>query len=179
MARPVDHAVELALDQRATNAVLACMASLEDAGIASLRRSAPYAHPHVSLTVATSGRPEDLAHALEGLGADLAGTVGALSLSHVGMFLAPARVVFLGVTMHDGLAGLHARVLERLAAARIATRALYDRGRFVPHCTLAMHVASLGAAVEALKGIELPIECAPSALGVVEVPTGRLLATVA
>lgn len=176
--RSVEHAVELALDDHATEAVLACMASLEDRGIPSLRQVGAHVHPHVSLTVARTGSPEDLAGALDGLGGDVAARVPTLSLSHVGAFLAPARVVFLGVTMHDELAALHALVLERLVAAGVATRALYDRDRYVPHCTLAMHVSSLGAAFEALGDVALPIDSVPSALGIVEVPTGRLRATV-
>ncbi len=185
--RPVEHAVELALDAHATEAVLACMARLEARGIASLRHGGADLHPHVSLTVATTGSLDDLARALAtpsgdrdgDLGGGLATRVPALALSHVGAFLAPARVVFLGVTLHHALADLHATVLGRLAAAGIATRALYDRGRWVPHCTLAMHVDSLAASFGALEDVDLPIESTPGSIGIVEVPTGRLVATVA
>ncbi len=169
----VEHAVELALDARATGIVEVLMDRLDAAGIPSLRSLAPHVHPHVSLAVA-SGRPADVAAACRGLGAALP----ELTLSGLGAFLAPARVAYLAVTATEPLLALNREVHARLDAAGVACRELYRPGRWVPHVTLAMHVASVGAALGLVEDVELPVRAAPVHLGVVEVPTGKLVAVV-
>jgi hypothetical protein len=175
MSRGVAHGVELALDHDAARDVDALCGLLGAAGIASLRDAPPDVHPHVSLAVASSGDPEAIAAALAGLaGAGLP----VLELSSVGAFVAPAPVVFLGVTVTPALLELHESAHRRLAAAGVELWAHYEPGRWVPHCTLSMRPASLGAAFEALSAARLPIAAAPVALRVVEVPTGKVVAEV-
>lgn len=173
----VEHAIELALDEPGTAAVRALLEMLDAAGVATIAGSSRHVHPHVSVAVARDGAPDELAHALAGLG-PLATSLTPLTLSSLGVFVAPAHVVFLGVTPNDRMLALNRAVHERLDAARIETRALYRPSSWVPHCTLAMHVASPQAAIDALAGAVLPIHAAVSSLGVVEVPTGKPVAEV-
>jgi 2'-5' RNA ligase len=175
MSRGVAHAVELALDEDAADVVRGLFGSLEEAGITSLRSGSPHLHPHVSVTVATDADPAQLAEVLSGVA-----SIGlpAITMSSVGIFVAPQVVIYLGVTPTAELATLNERVHERLGASGLDTWALYAPGTWVPHCTLAMRPASLGAAIEALQGAPLPIRAAPVALRVVEVPTGKLRVTI-
>lgn len=173
----VEHAVELALDEAAAAELTALMASLDRAGVASLASGSPHVHPHVSLAVASTGTPQELAAALDGLG-ELALSLPTLTLSSLGVFVAPARVVFLAVTVTVPLLDLNRAVHDRLGAAGFATRALYGEGRWVPHCTLAMHVEVPSNAVSVLDGVRLPLEASVVGLGIVEVPTGKRVATV-
>jgi hypothetical protein len=174
---PVEHAVELALDPATVAEVAALMAALERVGIESLAGGSPHVHPHVSLAVAMTGSPAELADALDGLGEDAA-SLPALTFSSLGCFVAPASVVFVGVTVTEPMLALNRAVHGRLAAAGFETRPLYREGSWVPHCTLAMHVTSPSMAIAALDGAALPLEAMVAGLGIVEVPTGKLRATV-
>lgn len=172
----VEHAVELAFDPPSTEAVTTIMRRLDQAGIPSLLGGSPHVHPHVSLAVADA--PSDaVAAALTGV-ADRGG-LPTVVLASVGCFVSPAHVVYLGAVRSDALVALHDDVVARLDEAGLAQRDLYRPGRWVPHCTLAMHVASLPAALQVLEPIDLPITAAVDSLGVVEVPTGKRRATVA
>jgi 2'-5' RNA ligase len=173
----VEHAVELSFDAATAEQVTALMSSLDAVGIPSLASGSPHVHPHVSVAVATTGSPEDLAMALDGLG-EFASSLPALALSSLGVFVAPASVVFLGVTATEPMLALNRAVHDRLAAAGVGTRALYREGSWVPHCTLAMHVAAPSDALAALHGASLPLRAAVAGLDIVEVPTGKRRATV-
>jgi hypothetical protein len=174
---PVQHAVELALDPAAVAEVAALMAALERVGIESLASGSMHVHPHVSLAVATNGSPAELADALDGLGND-AVSLSPLTFSSLGCFVAPESVVFVGVTVTEPMLVLNRAVHGRLTAAGFETRALYREGSWVPHCTLAMRVASPSMAIAALDGVALPLEATVVGLGIVEVPTGKLRAAV-
>jgi 2'-5' RNA ligase len=102
-----------------------------------------------------------------------------LTLSSVGAFLAPVPVLFLGVTATRELLELNAAVHARLDRAGIAVRPIYRPGSFVPHCTLAMRPRSIDAAVRVALVADLPITATAVAMRVVEVPTGKVRATVA
>lgn len=169
----VELALELSLDERAASLANELMDRLEAAGVASLRHLAPHVHPHVSIAVATAA-PGALVDACRGLGEGLP----TLTLSGLGAFVAPARVVFLAVTPSDELSALNRAVHERLDRTGIECRPLYRPGSYVPHVTLAMHVASVGATLAVVEDVALPVVSTPGRLGVVEVPTGRLLAEV-
>jgi 2'-5' RNA ligase len=172
----VDHAVELALDTAAVARVTELMASLDRAGIASLASSSPHVHPHVSLAVATTGSPDELAAALAGLGADVE-SLPVLALSSLGVFVGEG-VVYLGVTVTERMLALNRAVHDRLDATGAAPRAIYRAGSWVPHCTLAMHLDAPSVAIGVLERTPLPIEATVVSLGIVEVPTGKLRATV-
>lgn len=170
----VSHAVELELDGAAAAQVRRLLSALADAGITPITTATPHVHPHVSVAVVADAAPERIASVLDGLGhvrPDLA-------LSSVGAFPGPEPVVFLGVTPSPALLALNADVHARLDADGLAAWPLYRPTVWVPHCTLAMRVAALGAAVEVLGGASLPIAVRPAALRVVEVPTGKVRATV-
>jgi hypothetical protein len=173
----VEHAVELALDETASERVTALMVALEEAGIATIGGSSPHVHPHVSVAVVSSGTPDELTQHLEGLGR-VAVELPALTLSALGFFVAPGRVVYLAVTATGPLLALNRAVHDRLAAAHVETRALYREGSWVPHCTLAMHVEDPSVAIGVLADAPLPILCSVVGLRIVEVPTGRLVASV-
>ena len=74
---------------------------------------------------------------------------------------------------------LNAAVHARLDRAGIAVRPIYRPGSFVPHCTLAMRPRSIDAAVRVALVADLPITATAVAMRVVEVPTGKVRATVA
>lgn len=169
----VELALELGLDDAASAGVVAVMERLEAAGIRSLRSLAPHVHPHVSLSVAAAA-PAEVASACGGLPAALP----ALRLDALGAFVAPARVAYLAVTPTEPLLALHRTVHERLDAAGIRVRDLYRPGTWVPHVTVAMHVEDLGAAMAILESAPLPIRSEAVHLGIVEVPTGRLVGLV-
>ena len=102
-----------------------------------------------------------------------------LTLSSLGAFVAPEVVLFLGVTPTRELLALNVAVHARLDRAGVSVRPIYRPGSYVPHCTLAMRPGSLDRALRAMLGAPLPIEVAAVAMRVVEVPTGRVRATVA
>jgi 2'-5' RNA ligase len=172
----VEHAVELELDGVAAAAVRALFDALEAAGVESLAAGSPHVHPHVSLAVVRDSAPERIADVLAGVVSD---PLPRLTLSSLGAFLAPEPVLFLGVTPARELLALNVAVHARLDHAGISVRAIYRPGSYVPHCTLAMHPPSLDVAVRAVLGATLPIEAAAVAMRVVEVPTGKVRASVA
>lgn len=175
MTHHVEHAVELELDGVAAAEVRALFDALESAGIESLAASAPHVHPHVSVAVARDAAPELIADVLAGV---VAGPLPRLTLASLGAFLAPAFVLFLGVTPTRELLGLNAAVHASLDHAGISVRPIYRPGSYVPHCTLAMRPASLDVAIRASLVAPLPIEAVAVAMRVVEVPTGKVRATV-
>ncbi|HUD68615.1 MAG TPA: 2'-5' RNA ligase family protein [Acidimicrobiales bacterium] len=175
MTHHVEHAVELELDAVAAAEVQALFDALESAGVESLAAGAPLVHPHVSVAVARDAAPELIADVLRGVVTD---PLPSLTLSSLGAFLAPASVLFLGVTPTRELLGLNAAVHARLDHAGISVRPLYRPGSYVPHCTLAMHPPSLDAAIRAVLVAPLPVGAVAVAMRVVEVPTGKVRATV-
>lgn len=171
----VEHAIELELDGVAQGAVRALFDALELAGVESLTARAPYVHPHVSLAVASDTHPEQVAEVLGGTVVD---PLPRLTLSSVGVFVGES-VLFLGVTPTRELLALNVAVHARLDHAGISIRPIYRPGSYVPHCTLAMHVRDLDVAIRAVRDASLPIEATAIAMRVVEVPTGKVRATVA
>jgi hypothetical protein len=171
----VEHAVELELDGIAAGEVTALFDALELAGVESLAASAPHVHPHVSVAVVRDAAPGLVADVLSGVAAD---PLPRLTLSSVGAFLAPATVLFLGVTPTTELLSLNVAVHARLDHAGISVRPIYRPGSYVPHCTLAIHPRALDVAIRAVLAAPLPIEAAAVAMRVVEVPTGKVRATV-
>ena len=171
----VEHAVELELDGVAQAAVRALFDALELAGVESLAAGTPHVHPHVSLAIAREADPGQVAEVLSGTVAD---PLPLLTLSSLGAFVTAESVLFVGVTPSRELLALNVAVHARLDHAGIAVRPIYRPGSWVPHCTLAMHVRELDVALRAVRDAPLPIEATAVALRVVEVPTGKVRATV-
>jgi 2'-5' RNA ligase len=94
--------------------------------------------PHVSLLLAETLQVDDVARDLERCGACFRGLD--VRLSHVGVFPAPDRVLFYGLTPTDRLLRLHADLRGRSCRWRAALTAGTHAGVWVPHCTLAMRV---------------------------------------
>jgi len=172
--RRVALAVELVLDDAAQQFVGDLWDRLESAGIVTLAAASPRVHAHVSLGVATDTTPDALAATLGGVAS--AG-LPVLALSSVGAFLRPQHVVFLAPVVTAELLALHATVCERLAIADVATSPLYAPGAWVPHCTIAMKFPSIAEALHAIGDVELPFVARCASVGLVEVPTGRIVAT--
>ena len=175
----VDHAVELGLDGAAERRVGSLLDALEARGIATILAASPHVHAHVSLAVLGGLTPEEIASSLDGVAGE---ALPAIVLSSLGAFCEPVEVVFLGVTPTPELLGLNKRVHMRLAATRATLRTHYEPRRWVPHCTLAMRPASLvdalGAVRDAIARDPLPIEATAVEVRIIEVPTGRVVATV-
>jgi hypothetical protein len=148
-------ALEMYLDVDASRRVAALWRALEAEGVPTLGTALGARHrPHVSLAVARSFSPSQVASALDGI------TVGPairLSLDFVGQFV--GRVLWLGVVPSSELLAHHRLVHERLAAGGVEVWDLYQPGRWVPHCTVAMRVPNPLMAISVRRCLEvLPIE---------------------
>jgi hypothetical protein len=129
-------ALELYLDVEATRRVRGLWRALEDEGVPTLASLLNQKHrPHVSLAVARQLSPDAVASALEGIPV---GRGLRVDMDFVGQFV--GRVLWLGVVPTVGLLTHHRMVHDRLAAAGVEVWDLYQPGRWVPHCTIAMRV---------------------------------------
>jgi hypothetical protein len=129
-------AIELYLDQVATQRVRRLWNALEEAAVPSLRDLTHSKHrPHVSLVASDRLDARAVANALHGLPA---APPLRITFEYVGQFL--GRVLWLGPVPTAKLLAHHAAVHERLADAGIESSELYRPGAWVPHCTLSMRV---------------------------------------
>jgi hypothetical protein len=169
-------ALELCFDAAGERRVRETWAVLDAAGFVSLGSLPGTANvPHISLAVFDGGDAERIGAALNPLLAAAAPV--AVQLNHLGYFAAPQTVLFLGVAPTEELLRLHGACWASLGRLAPAPWPLYAPGSWVPHCTLAMPVSDLPAALAACAGIELPIGVRAAATALVELPSGTLVAT--
>jgi 2'-5' RNA ligase len=169
-------ALELCFDAAGERRVRDTWSMLDAAGFVSLG-SLPGSSivPHISLAVFDGGDAERIGAELDPLLAAAAPI--AVRLSHLGYFAAPQTVLFLGVAPTEELLRLHNACWACVDRLATAPWRLYSPGSWVPHCTLAMPVSDLSAALAACAGVELPIGVRAAATTLVEVPSGSLVAT--
>ena len=93
-----------------------------------------------------------------------------LNFTHLGFFTQPEKVLFLAPTPSQELLDFHARVHKLLDRQTKGAWELYQPGRWVPHCTLALDLDQpmLEKAAAVCGGIELPVEMHATQIGVVE-----------
>lgn len=93
-----------------------------------------------------------------------------LSLSYIGFFHEPEVVLFLAPTPVETLLDFHARLHSRLEDLSKNPWELYQPGKWVPHCTLALGIkpGQFNSAVSVCSQLHLPISVKIERIGVVE-----------
>lgn len=163
-------ALEIVLDDAATDAVHSAWLELAEAGVPSLATHTHCRHePHVTFTVAMWGLDEELARAA------LAGTTPPpLTLS--GPAAAPGEmgVFYLTVVPTLELLDLQAEVDRRLQAEGADLWPHYRPGSWVPHCMLGMGLADRhwGDALRLARAWPMPLETRAVGASLVDVGTG-------
>lgn len=78
--------------------------------------------------------------------------------THIGTFVNPVGVIFLGVAVSRPLLDIHEDVQTMLARHEIPASAWYQPGKWTPHCTIAMPIptGNLADALDAVSKVELP-----------------------
>ena len=130
--------------------------------------------PHVSLLLSETLRVDDLARALEGLGALPRRLT--VRFSHVGVFTEPELVLYYGLTPTTRLLHLHAAVARLYRRWSAAITARTQSGVWVPHCTLATRVDArrFSDAIAAAATLTLPWVATQVRLAIVQFDQGRV-----
>jgi hypothetical protein len=166
-------AVELYFNHEADAAVRRIWTDLDSSGVASLG-SVPAAsyRPHVSLAAAQHVDAETLGTRLAGL----QWTHLFLPLTHLGFFLSPGSVAFLGVLPSTSLLTLHSEAAAMTMEHADGYWPHYLPGTWVAHCTLAMGFTDVERVAAVLRLHELPIEAEAVEGHLVDVSTGLSVA---
>jgi 2'-5' RNA ligase len=131
-------AVELLLDGRAREAVRGVWEALRDAGVSTSMLDTG-SRPHVTLAVYEDLELPPFKRQAEAFFASE--TAIDVPLSGVGTFQSEEGVVYLAPVVTPELLGLHQRFHRRFDHLAAGAWAYYRPGVWVPHCTLALHVA--------------------------------------
>ena len=93
-----------------------------------------------------------------------------LQLSHFGFFSNPEPVVFIAPVPTKGLLEFHSNLHSRLAKQAKKPWELYQPGKWVPHCTLALNfrTENLPKIIHRCQSLPLPMDVNAVQLGVVE-----------
>jgi 2'-5' RNA ligase len=114
-------------------------------------------HPHISLAVFDELMVDEADPQI----AEFARRLVPLpvTLSSIGVFAGDAGVVFFGAVVTDELLATHAEIHRRLKPLGRGAWSYYDRGEWVPHCTLAMDLPAdrIPHAVEIARRTLLPL----------------------
>src|SRR5207248_1627857 len=124
------------------------------------------ADPHLSLVI---WERLDVARATPEVAA-LAAATAPVELSFTRVAAFGAEVVYLAPAPSARLADLQARVRARVAPCAEGTWPHYEPAAWVPHCTLAMDLGSIGAAtaLALASGLALPLEARLTRMAIVE-----------
>ncbi len=147
-------AIELALDAAGAAPVRALWRRLAEAGARFMADSG--ADPHVSLVIWDGLDVERASAELGALAAETAPLP--VSFTHVSAF--GAEVVYLALAPSTRLAALQSHADTRLAGLGRARWPHYAPAAWVPHCTLAMDLGSIGAATALALASELTLPLA-------------------
>ena len=130
--------------------------------------------PHVSLLLSETLRVDDLARALEGLGALPRRLT--VRFSHVGVFTEPELMLYYGLTPTACLLHLHAAVAQLYRRWSSTITARTQSGVWVPHCTLAMRVDAtrLSDVLAAAATLPLPWVATQMRLAIVQFDRDRV-----
>ena len=168
------HAIELLFDDASAAAVRVLWSTLAEVGADDyvIRNGSI---PHVALAVIDNlPDPASLTEKLSYLAQQI--EPARLKPTAIACFESPAPVVYLGFAKDDFLAAAHQAAMEVLADAGLSNNDLYQPGRWVPHCTLAMEFEAdkLDAVLSASKAMEWKVPFCADRLGLVEYPPTRL-----
>jgi len=100
--------------------------------------------------------------------------------THVGVFTQPSPVVFLAPVVTIDLLDLHQVTHERFVGFGTGPHQFYLPRRWIPHCTIALHVdrQTLPLSMEVIQEISLPMTGTVTELGIVRVSPTSPLSTV-
>ncbi len=93
-----------------------------------------------------------------------------LECTHLGIFTQPEKVLFLAPTATRELIDFHTHIHKLLDRQTKGAWELYQPGKWVPHCTLALDMdqEKLDQAVSVCSNIKLPVDLHATQIGVVE-----------
>jgi 2'-5' RNA ligase len=148
-------AVELLLDRRAAVSIRGVWEALRDAGVNSAMLDAG-SRPHVTLAVYQDLDPVPFETQVQAFFATE--TSIDVPLSGVGTFAGTEGVIYCSPVVTPELLALHQRFHRRFDHLAEGAWAYYRPGCWVPHCTLAIHVAEeqRGKAIDVVLASDLP-----------------------
>jgi hypothetical protein len=164
------YAVELHFDAAGEKAVQRTWSDVDRIGIASIGSTHHGARPHLALAVCDDVDPvriaATVAREISGVPAPV------VRVSHLGVFLHPVPILFLGVVVTHELLHLHGLVLKALRWAAPTMWGQFREGRWVPNVAVAVRFdpALLPGALGAARG-GIPSESLGVRLNVVDVST--------
>jgi 2'-5' RNA ligase len=168
------YAIQAHFDPVADTTVRDCWRRLTEIGIAA-PSSGSAARPHLTLAGYDTLDVARAAHAL----ATFARSRSAfpLTFSHLGAFLSPSTVLFLGPTPTATLLHFQRAVHEMVTGIGMSPWEHYLPERWVPHCTIALNIdaATLPRAIAASQDVRLPFSADVVEIGVTEVNAVDLL----
>lgn len=150
------YAVELSFDAATDAAVRRVWDELAREGVNDFMAGFGV-HPHISLAVydelAVAEADPEIAEFARRL------PPVSVTLSSIGIFSGETSVVFLGAVVTSDLLTTHAEIHRRLQPLGRGAWSYYERGEWVPHCTLAMDLPAdrIARAVEIARRVQLPI----------------------
>jgi len=91
-------------------------------------------------------------------------------VSHLGVFPQPEMVLFLAPTPTSELLNFHKKIHSLLSKDAIKPWEMYQPGKWVPHCTLALNLDQnqLNKAISLCGEIELPLQMRATQIGAVQ-----------
>lgn len=166
-------AVELYFDEASTACIREWWQRLGEIGFSSMIDCG--ARPHVSLAVCEQ---IDMPAATALVG-DFAAKAASfeLSLASCGLFHGDPAVLFLAPKVTASLLDWHARFHEVFPSVATGLWTHYLPVHWVPHCTLATRIPKerIGVALDGIRGVELPLQCQVTSVGLVELRPVKLL----
>lgn len=139
----------------------------------AINHAAPYLHessilPHITLAIYNDLDCRTCEEKIAKLASQM--NIFDLNFSYLGVFHSDNPVVFLGPTTTQELISIHQQVHETLQEIGTQTWELYQPGRWVPHCSLAVNFLPemLEKVITTCMQITLPLTIPIAALGVIQ-----------
>ena len=131
-------AIELYFDEESDSRVRRLCSKLEAADIPVPTHGG--FKPHITVAITAEEHIDAAKKAVEYLATTTAKFSS--SLAAVGTFPGDEGVVFLTPSLSEGLMSIHKRTDDEFDALGVPVSPLYSRGRWLPHCTVGLHVPS-------------------------------------
>jgi hypothetical protein len=164
------HAVELLFDAGGDATVHRVWGDLDRIGIASIGSTHHGARPHLSLAVCDDADPVRVAATIAREASGVPAPV--VRVSHLGVFLHPVPILFLGVVATPELLHLHSRIQGAMKWTASTMWGQFREGRWVPNIAVAVRFdpALLSGGLGAVRG-GIPSEFLGVRLHVVDIAT--------
>jgi len=167
-------AIVLYFDSRSTTQIKHVWTGMENTGVPSVRLVSEI-KPHITLVTTADLDVDGLKNAVESFGKTYSRFD--LLMSHIGIFTAPMRVLYLGVTPSPELTAIHAGFLGIFRDFARGINKIWHPELWVPHCTLGIDL-SLPQILKALPpclDLQLPIPATVVSLVCIDVDNGAEL----